>query len=84
LTQFTARVASGAASGVSGTIEVHLDSLSNPAIGSFSIGNTGGWQSWETVPADITGTTGTHTVFLEFTTGSGQDFVNLNWFTFAQ
>lgn len=83
LTQFKARVASGAAAGVSGLVEVHLDSLNNPAIGSFAIANTGGWQSWRTVPANISGTTGVHTVFLKFVTGSGQDFVNVNWFTFA-
>jgi beta-glucanase (GH16 family) len=83
LTQFQARVASGAASGVTGLIEVHLDSLSNPAIGSFSVGNTGGWQTWQTIPANINGTTGTHTVYLKFVTGSGQDFVNLNWFSFS-
>jgi hypothetical protein len=78
-----ARVASGAPTGVSGIIEVHLDSLSNPAIGSFSVGNTGGWQNWTTVPGGISSTTGTHTVYLKFVTGSGQDFVNLNWFTFS-
>jgi hypothetical protein len=82
LGQFQARVASGAAGGVSGLVEVHLDSLSNPAIGSFSIANTGGWQSWRTVPANITGTTGTHTVFLKFTSGQPADYVNVNWFTF--
>jgi beta-glucanase (GH16 family) len=82
LTQFVARVASGAGTGVSGLVEVHLDSLSNPSIGSFSIANTGGWQSWRTVPANMNGTTGTHTVFLKFVTGSGQNFVNVNWFTF--
>jgi hypothetical protein len=83
LTQFKARVASGAGNGVSGLVEVHLDSLNNPAIGSFSIANTGGWQSWRTVPANMSGTTGTHTVFLKFVTGSGQNFVNVNWFTFS-
>ncbi|MCL6538588.1 MAG: carbohydrate-binding protein [Acidothermus sp.] len=83
LTQFKARVASGAAAGVSGLVEVHLDSLTNPSIGSFSISNTGGWQSWTTVPANITATTGVHTVYLKFVTGSGQDFVNVNWFTFS-
>jgi hypothetical protein len=82
LRQFIARVASGAGSGVSGLVEVHLDNLNNPAIGSFAIANTGGWQSWRTVPANMTGTTGTHTVFLKFVTGSGQNFVNVNWFTF--
>ena len=79
----TARVASGAATGVSGTVEVHLDSLSNAAVGSFSVGSTGGWQTWKSVPAAISATTGTHTVYLKFVTGSGQDFVNLNWLTFS-
>src|SRR5215470_5658467 len=83
LTQFHARVASGAGSGVSGLVEVHLDSLTNPAVGSFAIANTGGWQSWRTVPANMSGTTGTHTVFLKFVTGSGQNFVNVNWFAFS-
>ena len=82
-TQFVGRVASGAGSGVSGLVEVHLDSLSNPSIGSFAIANTGGWQSWRTVPANISNVTGVHTVFLKFVTGSGQDFVNVNWFTFG-
>lgn len=83
LTTFKARVASGAPAGVSGLVEVHLDSLTNPAIGSFAIGGTGGWQTWQTVPANITGTTGTHTVYLKFTTGAGQDFLNINWLTFS-
>ena len=83
LSTFSARVASGAASGVSGTVSVVLDNPANAPIGSFAIGNTGGWQTWETVPANITGTTGTHTVYLKFATGSGQDFVNINWLTFS-
>ena len=80
---FSGRVASGAAGGVSGIVEVHLDALTNPAIGSFSIGNTGGWQSWRTVPAAISTTTGTHTVYVKFVSGQSADFVNLNWLTFS-
>ena len=83
LGQFKARVASGAAGGVSGLVEVHLDSLTNPSIGSFALASTGGWQSWQTIPANITRTTGTHTVYLEFKSGQPADFVNLNWFTFS-
>jgi Carbohydrate binding module (family 6) len=49
-TQFVARVASGAAGGVSGLVEVRLDNRSNAPIGSFAIANTGGWQSWRSVP----------------------------------
>ncbi len=81
--QFSARVASGAAGGISGLVEVRLDSLSNAPIGSFAIANTGGWQSWRTVPANIAATTGRHTVFLRFASGQPADFVNLNWFTFG-
>ena len=82
--QFKARVASGAAGGVSGLVEVRLDSRSNAPIGSFAIANTGGWQSWQTVPANISAVTGTHDVYLTFTSGQPADFVNVNWFTFSQ
>jgi hypothetical protein len=82
--QFSARVAGGAASGVSGLVEVRLDSRSNAPIGSIAVGNTGGWQSWRTVPANISGVTGTHDVYLTFSSGQSADFVNVNWFTFAR
>ncbi|WIY04297.1 glycoside hydrolase family 16 protein [Amycolatopsis mongoliensis] len=82
-TNFQARVASGAAGGVSGLVEVRLDSLANAPIGSFAVGNTGGWQSWRTVPANISGVTGVHNVYVTFTSGQPADFVNLNWFTFV-
>ncbi|GKQ41871.1 glycoside hydrolase family 16 protein [Streptomyces sp. A012304] len=83
-TQFYGRVASGAASGVSGLVEVRLDSRSNAPVGSFSVGNTGGWQSWRTIPANITAVTGTHDVYLTFTSGQPSDFVNVNWFNFGR
>ncbi|MGI5160696.1 glycoside hydrolase family 16 protein [Microbispora sp. CA-102843] len=81
--QFKARVASGAAAGVSGLVQVRLDSPTATPIGDFAVGNTGGWQSWTTVPANIAATTGTHTVYITFSSGQPADFVNLNWFTFA-
>ncbi|MBL1103267.1 carbohydrate-binding protein [Streptomyces sp. 5-8] len=81
--QFHARVASGAAGGVSGLVEVRLDSRANAPVGSFAVGNTGGWQSWRTVPANIDAVTGTHDVYLTFTSGQPADFVNVNWFGFG-
>ncbi|MER6677351.1 glycoside hydrolase family 16 protein [Streptomyces sp. NPDC000983] len=83
-TQFVARVASGAGSGVSGLVEVRLDSRSNAPVGSFAVGNTGGWQSWRTVPANMGAVTGTHDVYLTFTSGQPADFVNVNWFNFRR
>ncbi|WP_327433578.1 beta-1,3-glucanase family protein [Streptomyces sp. NBC_01236] len=82
-TQFIARVASGAASGVSGLVQVALDSPTATPVGSFSLGNTGGWQSWVTIPANISRVTGVHTVYLTFASGQPADFVNIHWFTFA-
>ncbi len=82
--QFVARVASGAAGGVSGLVEVRLDSRTATPIGSFAVGNTGGWESWRTIPANISGVTGVHDVYLTFTSGQPADFVNLNWFNFAR
>src|SRR3954447_24497047 len=82
-TQFIARVASGAGPAVSGLVEVRLDSRTAPPVGSFAIGSTGGWQSWRTVPANISSVTGVHDVYLTFTSGQPADFVHLNWFTFG-
>jgi hypothetical protein len=82
-TQFSARVAGGAAGGVSGLVEVRLDSRSAAPVGSFAVANTGGWQSWRTIPANISSVTGTHDVYLTFTSGQPADFVNVNWFTFG-
>lgn len=82
-TQFLARVASGAAAGVSGLVQVALDSPTAAPVGSFAIANTGGWQSWETVPANISRVTGVHNVYLTFASGQPADFVNVHWFTFT-
>jgi beta-glucanase (GH16 family) len=79
---FVARVASGAAGGVSGLVEVRIDSPTSAPIGSFAVGNTGGWQSWRSVPGNVGAVTGTHTVYVTFSSGQPSDFVNLNWFTF--
>ncbi|MFD9390915.1 glycoside hydrolase family 16 protein [Streptomyces sp. NPDC060000] len=82
-TQFGARVASGAAGGVSGLVEVRLDSRTATPVGSFAVASTGGWQSWRTIPANISSVTGTHDVYLTFTSGQPADFVNVNWLTFG-
>ncbi|SFY52347.1 glycoside hydrolase family 16 protein [Streptomyces sp. F-1] len=82
-TQFYGRVASGAGAGVSGLVEVRLDNRANAPIGSFAVGDTGGWQAWRTIPANIGSVTGTHDVYLTFTSGQPADFVNVNWFDFG-
>jgi hypothetical protein len=81
---FVARVASGAAGGVSGLVQVRVDSRSNAPIGSFAIGSTGGWQTWQSIPGNASNVSGTHTVFLTFSSGQPSDFVNVNWFQFRR
>ena len=81
---FVARVASGAGGGVSGLIEVRVDSRSNAPIGSFAVGNTGGWQSWRSIPGNAANVSGRHTVFLTFSSGQPGDFINVNWFQFRR
>jgi len=83
-TNFQARVASGAAGGVSGLVEVRLGSPTAPPVGSFAVANTGGWQSWRTIPGNIARITGEHTVYLTFTSGQPAEYVNVNWFTFVR
>jgi carbohydrate binding protein with CBM6 domain len=81
---FVARVASGAAGGVSGLVEVRIDSRSNAPIGSFAFGGTGGWQTWQSIPGNVSNVTGKHTVFLTFTSGQPSDFANVNWIQFRR
>jgi hypothetical protein len=82
--QFDARVASGASSGVSGAVEVVLDSPTNTPVATFDIANTGGWSTWKTVPANMSEVTGTHTVYLEFVSAASGSpaFVSLHYFNF--
>ena len=41
-------------------------------VGSFSVGNTGGWTTWKTVPANISKQTGTQNVYLVFSSSAGR------------
>ncbi|MFI5841926.1 glycoside hydrolase family 16 protein [Catenuloplanes sp. NPDC051500] len=81
---FVARVASGAGGSVSGLVQVRLDSATSSPIGSFAIGDTGGWSSFREVPGNVGAVTGTHTVYLTFSSGQPADFVNVDWFVFRR
>ncbi|WP_432839003.1 beta-1,3-glucanase family protein [Dactylosporangium sp. CA-092794] len=82
-TQFVVRAASGAGYGISGLVEVRLDSVVNAPIGSIAVANTGGWQAWRTIPGNMNATTGVHDVYLTFTSARPDDYVNIRWLTFG-
>jgi glucosylceramidase len=69
-----------ASAGNGGTLEFHLDSVTGTLLGTATLPVTGGYQTWQTVTAPITGASGVHTLYLVFK-GSG-GIANLNWFQF--
>ena len=75
---FDARVASGS---LGGTIEVRLDGITGPIVGTCSVTNTGDFQTWVTKNCAINGATGMHNLYLKFTGDAGNLF-NLNWIKF--
>lgn len=77
---FLAR-ASSATNG--GKIEIRLDSISGPLIGTCSVGSTGGWQYCEDFECKVSEVSGKHDLYLKFTGDSGY-LLNLNWFTFTK
>jgi hypothetical protein len=80
-TKLLARVASGTDDG--GRMEVHLDSPDQPAVGTLTEGNTGGWQTWRTDEINLTTpVTGKHTVYFTFTGNKDSEFINVNWLQF--
>ncbi|TSA24684.1 carbohydrate-binding protein [bacterium] len=62
-TTFEARVASATEGGL---IELRLDSLTGPVIGTCAVANTGGLQQWATVRGPIRPTSGRHTLHMNF------------------
>jgi glucosylceramidase len=78
------RVASGSAGGA---IELRLGSPTGTLVGSVAVQNTGGWGSWTTRTAPISGASGVQSLYVVFrgpppeTTPDG--IANLNWLTFT-
>jgi hypothetical protein len=83
-TQFKVDVASGAATGISGLIEIRLDKKDGPVIGSIAVASTGGWANWKTVPGNMAKVTGKHNIFLTFTSAQKADYVNVAALQFSE
>ena len=67
-----------------GTIQFRLNSPTGPAFATVTVNGTGGWQQWITVTANESPVpSGTYSVFVTFSTNTGGDFVNVNWFQFS-
>ena len=64
-----------------GTMELRLNSPTGPIISSFALTSTGGWQTWQTIYASVSGASGLHDLYVIFRGSSGLG--NLNWFQFG-
>lgn len=73
--------ASSATSG--GNIDIRLDSITGPLVGTCSVAGTGDWQTFRDVSCNVSGVSGKHDLYLEFTGESGY-LINLNWFKFGE
>lgn len=75
--------ASVSSNGAGGTIELHLDAVNGPIIGTVDCPVTGGWQVWETVSTEVKGATGQHDLYLRF--AGGESFLfNVDWWQFTE
>jgi hypothetical protein len=65
-----------------GTIQFRLGSLTATPFATIEVSGTGGWQNWVT-SAPVTASpvpSGVQTLYVTFTTDTGGNFVNVNWF----
>ena len=60
-----------------GSIAIHLGSPTGTLIGTCTIPDTGGWQTWVTETCPITATTGSQDIYLVYTAG-----LNIEWLSF--
>jgi len=77
---FTVRVASGAGGG---KMELRIDSLNGPVIGTFNFKTTGGWDQWETRAFKINKVSGVHELYFIFS-GESDFLFNIDKFQFSK
>jgi pyruvate/2-oxoglutarate dehydrogenase complex dihydrolipoamide acyltransferase (E2) component len=81
--QLVARLSSAVNNNAS-RMDIRIDDIQSAPIGTLPILNTGGWDAWRTQATDVSAVTGVHTVFLTFASDAGDDFLNLNYFSFSR
>lgn len=64
-------------------IDVRLDTVDGPLVGSCWVPRTGGWQTWRTVSCPIAGAVGIHDVYFYFRGEGTGDLFNFDWWQFT-
>jgi hypothetical protein len=76
---FVARASVDGSAG--GDIEIHIDAINGPLIGTCALGSTGSWTTYADFTTTLSAVTGVHDVYLVFKPTGGRQYVgNLNWF----
>jgi hypothetical protein len=65
-----------------GVVELHLDKIDGPLIGTLPAIATGG--QWKTETTEVTGATGVHDLFFVFKGGPKGDLLKMDWWKFDQ
>ena len=78
---FSARVASGAKGGA---IELHLDRVDGPKVGTLAVVSTGGWETWKTQRTRVAGAAGVHDLYFVFKGKAGGELFNFDYWEFAK
>ena len=82
--QVAARVASAVSGTGIGTIRFRIGSVTATPFATITVNGTGGWQDWVTSTATAAPVpSGTQTLYVTFSTSTGGNFVNVNWFRFS-
>ncbi|WP_036942007.1 glycosyl hydrolase family 95 catalytic domain-containing protein [Pseudobacteroides cellulosolvens] len=64
-----------------GNIEIRLDSITGPLVGTCQVASNGEWQTYDDAKCSVNGASGIHNLYLVFKGDSGYLF-NLNWWKF--
>ena len=82
--QVAARVASAVAGTGTGEIQFRIGSATATPFATITVNGTGGWQDWVTSTTTAAPVpSGTQTLYVTFSTSTGGNFVNVNWFRFS-
>jgi hypothetical protein len=83
--QIEARLASALSGTDIGTISFEVGSPTAAPFATIEVSGTGGWQTWVTSApaANSPPPTGVQTLYVTFSTSTGENFVNVNWFEFS-
>jgi len=73
--------ASVATASQGGKIELHVDGLTGPLLGTLEVKSTGGFQTWALQSCKVSSVKGVHDLYFVFKGGDG-DLFNMDWWVF--